>query len=223
MYIPKEDSDIPLIIIDDFLPKSFAQNLLTEIITLKEHFGKSHWSSGEQRGINPNCTGEDLWLPFSEEEDEKNLLLEGGKLVEIWKYFFHQGIANFLDHSKHPQFYLYSKFNYNFAYHIINYPNGGFYNWHVDSEVSGQTWFGFPVEKPATYTFALTLIKDDSNIIDGGRQLFMKKGKIVELQSKNNQLVIFPSDVYHSLTEITYLDESWESRRFNLQAWLCHI
>ena len=86
-----------------------------------------------------------------------------------------------------------------------------------------MSWAGFPVDKQTTFTFALTLLKDES-LISGGEQLFMKNGKIVSIESKNNRLVIFPSDVYHAVTEIT-MDENteWINRRFNLQAWLCHL
>lgn len=223
MFIPKEHPDIPLIIVDNFLPTQYCKNLMEDIKKLKPLYSTSHWVEGPQTGLNQNCTGEDLWLPFGEEEDIKNEQI-GESIANLWNYLFHFGLLDFIDNSKHPELNLYSKFKYNFAYHIINYPNSGYYNWHKDSILEGMTWRGYDVCKDTTYTFALTLIDDESNIVSGGRQLFMKDGNIFELESKNNQLVIFPSSVYHSLTEIEYKDDlPWESRRFNLQAWLCHL
>ena len=224
MFIPVEHPDIPIITIDNFLPTNFCNSLLKEVTELKPYFNKSNWTSGIEDELGSKCHGEDMWLPFSEEEDDKNTLLQSGSIVELWRYFFHEGLQNFFDHCKHPEFSLYSKFKYNFSYHIINYPDRGYYNWHVDSTVIGQTWFGYEVNKPTTYTFALTLIDDNENIVSGGHQLFMKSGKIVELQSKNNQLIIFPSNIYHSLCEIK-ADSNlpWEMRRFNIQAWFCHL
>lgn len=221
MFIPKEHSDIPLIIVDNFLPTKYCRSLIEDVKKLKPFYGPSHWTDGLQS--DHNCTGEDVWLPFAEVEDEKNEHI-GESIVNLWNYFFHSGLTNFIDNSKHPELNIYSNFKYNFAYHIINYPESSYYNWHKDSILEGMTWRGYDVCKDTTYTFALTLIDDESNIISGGTQLFMKDGNIFELESKNNQLVVFPSSVYHSLTEISYKDDlPWESRRFNLQAWLCHL
>jgi hypothetical protein len=199
--------------------------LFNQIFNLKKHFGESSWSfDGDEPIINSkhksHCNGEDLWLPF--EDPEKNSDM-GEDLVYLCKFFFQEGLIDFLKNSKHGEFKNFHEFEYNFVYHIINYGNNGYYNWHKDSRVSGQSFYGVEVDKKTTYTFALTLIKDES-LLKGGKQLFMKDGNIVEIESKNNQLVIFPSNVYHSLTEIQ-ADEnlSWENRRFNIQAWLCHL
>jgi len=222
MFIPVENQDIPLVVIDDFLPSHYLQSLFSDIKRLKPYFGKSHWTSGFQADTNPNCTGEDLWLPFSAKEDDKNGQI-GEPLAGLFKYFLHEGVINFLSNCKHSDLNSFNRFQYNFLYHIINYGNGGYYNWHLDSKVEGMSWHGFEVNKKTTYTFALTLIQDET-LISGGNQLFMKDGKVVKFESKNNQLIIFPSNVYHSLSEIkTTEDLPWEMRRFNIQAWLCHL
>jgi hypothetical protein len=222
MFIPIENKDIPIVVIDNFLPESYLNEVFSNIIDLKDFFSKSHWTSGVQENINPNCTGEDLWLPFSELEDEKNSKI-GTPLAGIFKYFLHEGLTDFLSNCKDPDLSCWGKHQYNFLYHIINYKNGGYYNWHLDSKVEGMSWSGYEVSKKTTFTFALTLIKDES-LLSGGNQLFMKEGKIVEVPSKNNQLIIFPSNIYHSLCEIK-ADENlpWEARRFNIQAWFCHL
>ena len=71
MFIPIENKDIPIVVIDNFLPESYLNEVFSNIIDLKDFFSKSHWTSGIGEDINPNCTGEDLWLPFSQEEDER--------------------------------------------------------------------------------------------------------------------------------------------------------
>lgn len=228
MFIPKELEEVPVVVIDNFLPKNYIDNLYKDIERLKPHFKPSIWSYGEeqegkvQTGTKSNCTGEDLWLPFSAFENDKNDEM-GDAIIYLFHFFYNAGVTDFLRHCKSPDLNCYPKFNYNCAYHLINYKNGGYYNWHLDSEVNGMTWGGFEVEKKTTFTFALTLLKDES-LITGGEQLFMKDGKIVSVESKNNRLVIFPSNVYHSVTEIT-MDEDveWINRRFNIQAWLCHL
>lgn len=73
------------------------------------------------------------------------------------------------------------------------------------------------------FTFALTLVKDPS-VMKGGEQYFMYKNNTFKLPLTNNQLVIFPSTVYHACSEITApKDLAWENKRFNIQAWLCHV
>lgn len=222
MFIPIEREELPLIIVDNFLPTEYVELIFSQLTNLRPYFSKSNWTSGVQQKHSPNCNGEDLWLPFSAKEDDKNENI-GQDLADLWKFLFHEGLINYLDNCKHYEFKNYSKIKYNFAYHLINYGNSGYYNWHVDSILQGPTWYGIEVENRNLFTFALTLIKDES-LIEGGKQLFMKSGKIVEIQSKNNQLVIFPNSVYHSLTEIK-CDENldWENRRFNIQAWLCEL
>lgn len=222
MFIPIEKEELPLIVVDNFLPSKYLDEMFSQIVSLKPHFSKSNWTSGVQVEHGPNCSGDDLWLPFPEDEDDKNDLV-GQQLADLYRFFFHEGLADFLNNSIHSEFRNYSKKKYNFSYHLINYGNGGYYNWHVDSKVNGRTWYGINVDDYNLFTFALTLIKDET-LLEGGKQLFMKDGKIVELESKNNQLVIFPSSVFHSLTEIKADDKlDWEKRRFNIQAWLCNL
>lgn len=228
MYIPVELEDVPVVVIDNFLPKDYLNRLFKDIESLEPFFKKSKWTleSGEvdeiQEALSHNCTGEDLWLPFNSEDDEKNEFV-GDAIINLYQYFYHTGVREFLRYCKSPELNCYPKYRYNCLYHLINYKNGGYYNWHQDSNVSGMSWAGFQVDKQTTFTFALTLLKDES-LISGGEQLFMKDGKIVRVESKNNRLVIFPSDVFHSVTEIT-MDEKtdWINRRFNIQAWLCHF
>lgn len=230
MYIPVEHDTIPLVVIDNFLPRDFITKLFEDFIKLKPHFGIPHWSGYDggnlaynaDEPISPLCTGQDVWLPFDRNEQEKNKDL-GFYISNLHKYLFHQGILDFMSNAKNQELNAYSKFRYYYKYHIINYGNGGYYNWHRDLNVNGITWDGVEVNKTNAFTFALTLVKDTS-VMTGGDQLFMYKNHTFKLPLTNNQLTIFPSTVFHSCSEIIApKDLSWENKRFNLQAWLCHV
>lgn len=228
MYIPIEHEKIPLVVIDNILPRDYVKKLYDDFNKLKPHFGIPHWSGNYNDGpaynpdepLSPLCTGQDVWLPFDEQEKNKDL---GFFISNLSKYIFHQGILDFLTNCKNDELTAYSKFRYNYKYHIINYGDGGYYNWHRDLHVNGITWDGVNVHKQNAFTFALTLVKDTS-IMTGGDQLFMYKNNTFKLPLTNNQLTIFPNTVYHSCSEITApKDLEWDQKRFNIQAWLCHV
>lgn len=230
MFYPKEVEDLPIIIIDNFLPKNYLEKLFNDILKLKKHFNNSKFVDNESYSQKEHCNGDDIWLPFPPNQSEKNADV-GESIFELQNYFFHEGVIDFIDNCKNSELNCYSRFPYNFAFHIINYGDGGYYNWHLDHKVfnplilmgKAEPSDIIPLEKNVTFTFALTIIKDESKLT-GGKQVFMKNGKVLEIESKNNQLVIFPSNVYHSLTEIkAEKNLPWENRRFNFQAWLCHI
>ena len=129
MYIPVELEEVPVVVIDNFLPKDYIESLYSDIEDLKPFFGKSKWTTGvgtpdeTQEKISHNCTGEDLWLPFEIEEDDKNEHI-GDSIINLYQYFYHTGIREFLRHCKSPELNCYSKYNYNCLYHLINYKNG---------------------------------------------------------------------------------------------------
>jgi hypothetical protein len=229
MYIPVEHEHIPLVVIDNFLPRDYVTKLYEDFIKLKPHFGVPHWSGGYNDGaaynpdepLSPLCTGQDVWLPFNNDQAEKNKDL-GYYVSNLSKYIFHQGILDFLTHAKNEELTAYAKYRYLYKYHIINYGDGGYYNWHRDLSVSGMTWDGLEVNKQNAFTFALTLVKDPS-VMKGGEQYFMYKNHTYRLPLTSNQLAIFPSTVFHACSEITApKDLAWENKRFNIQAWLCH-
>ena len=230
MYIPVEHEHIPLVVIDNFLPRDYVTRLYEDFIKLKPHFGIPVWHGGHNdvnfaynpdEPLSPRCTGQDIWLPFDKDQSEKNKDV-GYYVSNLNKYIFHQGILDFLAHAKSEELTSYAKFGYLYKYHIINYGDGGYYNWHRDLLVSGMTWSDVEVNKQNAFTFALTLIKDPS-VMKGGEQYFMYKNHTYRLPLTSNQLVIFPSTVFHACSEITApKDLEWENKRFNIQAWLCH-
>ena len=95
MYIPVEHEHIPLVVIDNFLPRDYVTRLYEDFIKLKPHFGIPHWSGGYNNGpsynpndpVNPLCTGHDVWLPFDKDKVEKNKDL-GFYLSNLNKYIY---------------------------------------------------------------------------------------------------------------------------------------
>ena len=51
MYIPVEHEHIPLVVIDNFLPRDYVTKLYEDFIKLKPHFGVPHWSGGYNDGV----------------------------------------------------------------------------------------------------------------------------------------------------------------------------
>ena len=101
MYIPIEHENIPLVVIDNFLPRDYISKLYEDFIKLKPHFGIPHWG-GSYNGnaynsdepLSPLCTGQDIWIPFNKENDEKNKDL-GHYISNLYKYIFHQGVFEY--------------------------------------------------------------------------------------------------------------------------------
>ena len=195
MYIPIEHEKIPLVIIDNFLPRDYIIKLYEDFIKLKPFFGIPHWSSYDGGGgayspdepLSPLCTGQDLWLPFDKNQQEKNANL-GFYISNLQKYLFHQGILDFLTYSKSEELNAYSKFSYTYKYHIINYGDGGYYNWHKDLRVNGMTWDGIEANNKANaFTLlllnpfdlnALETVSNNSTILSASNSLFSEFNKV---------------------------------------------
>lgn len=228
MYIPVECDDMPLVMIDNFLPKDYLDGLFQDIVNLKPHFGAPKWkmldsgyfSFDPENPINPKCRGEDLWLP---EAQEANIPI-GNFLSSYTNYILHEGVCYFLQNCcQNPIFNLWDPAYYTMRMHIINYGNGGYYNWHRDLFVSGYNTDNYYTHTQCLYTMALTLVKDAS-LLKGGEQMFMYRGKTRKFPLVNNQLAIFSSRLYHACSEITSDPNlPWENRRFNIQSWIGNV
>jgi hypothetical protein len=237
MFVPVFHEDPPLLVIDDFLPSGYLQKLFADVAALRPHFGIPEWSDEDsQRAlayqeddrISSLCTGEDLWLPNGDDlgvstrtkANPENILI-GRHLRQLQEFLFHQGVLCFLEASSHSVLNT-LKDPWAYKIHIINYGNGGYYNWHCDRKLNGRTFDGVPRNEAAVeFTFALTIANELSQL-KGGDQLFMYDSKVLRLPLASNQLVIFPAETLHACTEIFAPDDlPWENRRFNIQAWVC--
>ena len=215
---------MPLVMVDNFLPRDYMAGLFQDIVNLKHKFGPPKWnilkegyaSFDPENPINPKCRGTDLWLPDAD-------IPIGPFISSYTDYILHEGLCYFLRNCQNPMFHVWDISDYTMRMHIINYGDGGYYNWHRDLYVSGLTVDNYYANTPCMFTMALTLVKDAS-LLKGGEQIFMYRGKTRKFPLVNNQLAIFSSKLYHSCSEITaQADLPWEYRRFNIQMWMGNI
>lgn len=229
MFLLHEETDPPIIWAENFLPRMIVDSLFQDIYNIKQYFGNPVWRFGDgvsrdqdvytdpdltKSQQNHLCWGSDIWLP------DPNIST-GYTLGNLQKFFFHQGILQFMSQCKSREFQLGARYGLTGRNHIISYGNGGYYNWHSDDGVYGLALNGKDVAMTPVFTMSYTLVKDES-LLEGGSQLFMYNGKCYEYPLKNNFLCIFPSRLFHACSEVKCSpDLPWENNRFNLQIWTC--
>ena len=74
------------------------------------------------------------------------------------------------------------------------YPEGGFYDWHVDNDVNMQN-------EPPVRKISMTCLLSPQNEFEGGDLELMKEGKSVKL--KQGQAIFFASFVRHRVAPVT--------------------
>jgi PKHD-type hydroxylase len=77
---------------------------------------------------------------------------------------------------------------------FTHYLEGGFYDWHMDNDVSGKNQS--PVRK-----ISMTLLLSDPATFEGGELEIMSKGKIAKL--KQGQAIFFASWLQHRVKPVT--------------------
>ena len=90
--------------------------------------------------------------------------------------------------------------------HVMSYNNGGYYNWHTDTEY---------------FTFNLILNQGDQ--LRGGDMMFMDDGRVIEIPNQNNMMVVFPSYINHAITPLKSEDGNdvpFPQQRFSIQYWV---
>ena len=73
------------------------------------------------------------------------------------------------------------------------YPEGGFYDWHVDNDVSFQ-------HEPPVRKISMTLLWSPENEFEGGDLELMKEGKLAKL--KQGHAIFFASFIRHRVTPV---------------------
>jgi len=76
---------------------------------------------------------------------------------------------------------------------FTEYPEGGFYDWHMDCDVS-------MAHEPPVRKISMTLLLNDENEFEGGDLELMSEGKIVKL--KQGHAVFFASFIRHRVTPV---------------------
>ena len=77
---------------------------------------------------------------------------------------------------------------------FTHYPTGGFYQWHMDNDVTG-------IKQPPVRKISMTLLLSPENEFEGGELEFMSKGKSAKL--KQGQAIFFASWLQHRVKPVT--------------------
>ena len=77
---------------------------------------------------------------------------------------------------------------------FTHYPTGGFYDWHIDNDVSGK-------HQPPVRKISKTLLLSPENEFEGGELEFMSKGKRAKL--KQGEAIFFASWLQHRVKPVT--------------------
>ena len=77
---------------------------------------------------------------------------------------------------------------------FTHYPTGGFYDWHIDTDVSGK-------HQPPVRKISMTLLLSPENEFEGGELEFMSKGKRAKL--KQGEAIFFASWLQHRVKPVT--------------------
>ena len=77
---------------------------------------------------------------------------------------------------------------------FTHYPTGGFYEWHMDNDVTG-------IKQPPVRKISMTLLLSPENEFEGGELEFMSNGKTAKL--KQGQAIFFASWLQHRVKPVT--------------------
>ena len=77
---------------------------------------------------------------------------------------------------------------------FTHYPTGGFYDWHIDNDVSGK-------HQPPVRKISMTLLLSPEHEFEGGELEFMSKGKRAKL--KQGEAIFFASWLQHRVKPVT--------------------
>ena len=77
---------------------------------------------------------------------------------------------------------------------FTHYPAGGFYEWHMDNDVTG-------IKQSPVRKISMTLLLSDPSTFEGGELEFMHKGRTAKL--KQGQAIFFASWLQHRVKPVT--------------------
>ena len=199
---------------DNFLNLQNVDEIFTDFLNNRNRFNVPNWgytneekekSVDEHQIITSKCGGLDFWIEW---EDAKK---ENSFIGHLKNWFFSQGLYFHIGKDNYSAFqFLLDNTNRLFwNIHVVSCNNKGFYNWHKD------------LAPKNLFTFNLVLQKTKK--LKGGDMLFMDENKIIEVENKNNFMVVFPSFVPHAITPLyseNNEDVSFLEQRFSIQFWV---
>jgi len=188
-----------IIICKNFLPDNMLQKIKIDLLNNRNRFNIPSWSDDKVHLLSSKCGGLDYWIRNGESIENNEAICE----LEDW--FYHQGFFQFIQNAGRINAFHFLRKKKQHAIHVISYNNGGYYNWHPDSEF---------------FTFNLVLNEGDE--LKGGDMLFMDENRIVEIPNQNNLMIVFPTYIHHAITPIkskSGKDVPFPQQRFSIQYW----
>tara|TARA_R100001015_G_C4583360_1_gene139558 strand:+ start:121 stop:744 length:624 start_codon:yes stop_codon:yes gene_type:complete len=193
-----------IIACDNFLPTQKVDELYSDLLNNRQVFQPPSWGDGENMNtelFSEKCGGLDFWLNDKTKQDNNSFI------ESMHKWMMHQGFEYYVKDNG-AQVYDFLKRKLEWDIHVISYNNGGYYNWHKD--ISMSTLFTF------------NLILNKGNTLKGGDLLFYDR-EIIEIENKNNFLVVFPSYIPHAIKPV-YTEDNKDvpflEQRFSIQFWV---
>ena len=194
-----------IIACDNFLPSKQIEDLYIDFLNYRKNFDIPSWNDTKKQTkefLSEKCGGLDFWINWNE-------LSKTPSFIEcLDKWFLHQGLFFYTTTQTSKIFNLLRR-RLKWNIHVICYNHGGYYNWHCDT--SNQNIFTF------------NLVLNKGNSLKGGDMFFMDDDKIINVENKNNYMVVFPSFVPHAISPLYSKDEkdvSFLEQRFSVQFWV---
>ena len=203
-----------IIACENFLNPQNVDEIFVDFLNNRNRFNIPNWSYSndlKEEDINVDttitskCGGLDFWVEWETVKKENSFI----GLLKNW--FFSEGFYFYInkDNFSVYQFLLNNKNRLFWNIHVVSYNNKGFYNWHKDTTPKNL--------------FTFNLILQKSKKLKGGNMLFMDENKTIEVENKDNFLVVFPSFIPHAITPLcseNNKDVSFLEQRFSIQFWV---
>ena len=191
-----------IIICENYLPQQMLNLIKVDLLNNRTRFNLPYWTDSTLNYFNEKCGGLDYWIENGKPAPPNNEAILG-----LNKWFYHQGLISFINQSERISVFKFlERKKLEHHIHVIAYNDGGYYNWHQDSE-----------------HFTFNLILTEGNELEGGDMLFMDEGRIIEIPNQNNIMVLIPAFLRHSITPLrskTGKDVSFPQQRFSIQYWV---
>ena len=199
---------------DNFLPPEKVDFIYADLLNTRKNFGIPRWSAdnsqeSEVQSFSQNCGNTDYWIGADNPEK-----IKAPNIKELHKYFFQQGLLLFIQESGKKSIYnMLYEYPLVWSIHVTAYNKGDYYSWHKDSRMT------FKGVRANMFTFNY-MLKSNSSSLKGGNLLVRDNGEH-EIESRNNQLVIFPGFIPHAVTPLHAEKEvSFLEQRFSIQYWI---
>ena len=190
-----------IIICKNYLPKPMLDLIKIDLLNNRGNFDLPMWSDNTKNLFSEKCGGLDYWI-----DKNKPVPPNNETIVKLEKWFYHHGLLSFINNHGRLNLFQFLKRPLEHKIHVISYNNGGYYNWHHDTE---------------HFTFNLVLTEGEE--LSGGNMLFMDEGRIIEVPNQNNLMILMPSFIEHCVTPLhskTGKDVPFPQQRFSIQYWV---